>query len=333
MALQAEQTVSHGVITLALQQADGEELALGLTHLAGIGVQMVDMEPVIAPLVTHIALRLGNLIGVVREGIVDAAGVDIQILAQVLHGNAGTLNMPAGITNAPRRIPLQRLILKLGLGEPQNEVVLILLVGVLFHALTDAHCQIFFIVVAEDIVLIQRGGVKVDIAAGKIGLAIVQQLLHHLDVGINAVGSRLHHIGALNVQLLAIGKEGVGVELCNIHNSLVLTLCALEHLILAGVGIAGQVTHVGDVHNTLNRIANIAQSLFQHILHNVGAEVTDMGIVIDRGAAGIHLDQFGIIRNKQFLLMRKRVIQIHRNSSNVLFKIHLRWNRQLQGCS
>ncbi len=45
---------------------------------------MVDMEPVIAPFMTQIAFRLGDLIGVVGESIVNAAGVDIQILPRCL---------------------------------------------------------------------------------------------------------------------------------------------------------------------------------------------------------------------------------------------------------
>ena len=154
MALQAEQTVGHGVIAPLLQQAHGEELALGFAHFAVVRIQMVDMEPVIAPLVTQIAFGLCNLVGVVGEGVVNAAGMDVQILPQMLDGDAGAFDVPAGITHAPGRVPFQRLILKLALGEPEDEVVLVLLVGVLFHALPDAHREIFLVVVVEDVILL-----------------------------------------------------------------------------------------------------------------------------------------------------------------------------------
>ena len=36
----------------------------------------------------QVALRLGDLVGVVGEGVVDAAAVDVQVLPQVLHGDA-----------------------------------------------------------------------------------------------------------------------------------------------------------------------------------------------------------------------------------------------------
>src|SRR5699024_284258 len=87
VGLQAEEPVGQRVIALGLQEAHREELALGFGHLAGGGVEVVDMEPVVAPLVPQVALRLGDLVGVVGEGIVNAAAVEIQIFAQVLHGD------------------------------------------------------------------------------------------------------------------------------------------------------------------------------------------------------------------------------------------------------
>ena len=46
------------------------------------------MEPVVAPLVSQISLRLRYLVGMVRESVVDAAAVDIEILAVVFHAYA-----------------------------------------------------------------------------------------------------------------------------------------------------------------------------------------------------------------------------------------------------
>ena len=71
------------------------------------------MEPVIAPLVSEISLGLRDLIGVVRKGVVDPAAVDIEIFAEVLHAYAGALNVPAGISHAPRAVPFEFLIVKL----------------------------------------------------------------------------------------------------------------------------------------------------------------------------------------------------------------------------
>ena len=303
MALQAEQPVGHGVIALLLQQGYRQEFALGLGHFAVIGIQVVDMEPVVAPLVAQIALGLCNFIGMVGERVVDAAAVNIQILAKVLHGNAGALDVPAGIAHAPGRIPLEGLILKLGLGKPKDKIIFVPLVYILFHALPDADSQIFLVMVVEYIILFQRRSVKVHVAAGNIRLPLVQQGLHHMNILRDAVSGRLHHIGPFDVQFITISKKSIGVKLGNLHNGFVLPAGALEHLVLAGVRVRSQVTHIGDVHHPLDVVAIIAQCLFQHILHDVGTQVADVGIVVHRWAACVHFHNVGVVRNEQFLLV------------------------------
>ena len=76
--------------------------------------------------------------------------------------------MPARISDAPGGIPLERLILELGLREPEDEVVLVLLVLVLLHALAHADGEVFLVVVVEDIVARELARVEVHIAAGDI---------------------------------------------------------------------------------------------------------------------------------------------------------------------
>ena len=79
-----------------------------------------------------------------------------------------------------------------------------------------------------------------------------------------------------------------------------LALRALEHLVLAGVGVAGEVPHVGDVHHALDVVAEEAQILLQHVLHDIAAQVPDVREVVHGGAAGVHLDEVGIDGDKFF---------------------------------
>ena len=65
------------------------------------------------------------------------------------------------------------------------------------------------------------------------------------------------------------------------------------------------------MHNALDVVADVTQGLLQHVLHDVGAQVTDVCVVVDGRAAGVHLDQIGIVGNEQFLLMGNRIIKIH----------------------
>ena len=165
--------------------------------------------------------------------------------------------------------------------------------------------------VVEDIVALQLAGVEVDVAAGLIGIAGVQQLGDDLDIVVDEAGGRLHHVRALDVQLVAVLEKGVGVVLGDLHDGLVLTLGALEHLVLALVGVGGQVAHVGDVHDAVHIIPGVAQILLQHVLHDVGAQVADVGEVIYGGAAGIHLHMAGGMGLEFILAMGGGIVQIH----------------------
>ena len=207
MALQAEQAVDQRIVALFFQKRYRQEFTLGFGHLAVRGVQMMDMEPVIAPFVTEIGLRLGNFIGMVRKRIVDAAAMDIHILAQMLDADAGALNMPPRIADAPWRIPFERLIFKLGLGKPEDKIVLVALVFVLLDAFTNADLQILLIMIVEYIVFFQFGGVKVDIAARKIRISLIQQGFYHMDKFRNAVRGRFDNLRYFDVQFFAVGKE------------------------------------------------------------------------------------------------------------------------------
>ena len=114
-----------------------------------------------------------------------------------------------------------------------------------------------------------------------------------------------------SVQLAAVLKEGVGVELGDLHDGLVLPLGALEHLVLAGVRIGAQVAHVGDVHDPVHVVAAVAQEFLQHVLHDVGAQVADVGEVVYRGAAGVHLHAAGGVGPELLFLVGGGIVQIH----------------------
>ena len=159
--------------------------------------------------------------------------------------------MPAGVADAPRGIPLERLILELRLRKPQDEVVLVALVAVLLNALAHADREVFLVEVVENIIFLELGGVKIHVAAGKIGVAGVHELGDYLDVLVDAVRRRLDDVRRLDVELGAVGEERAGIEFRDLHDGLVLALCALEHLVLAFVGVRGQVADVGNVHNAL----------------------------------------------------------------------------------
>ena len=92
---------------------------------------MLYMEPVIAPFMSEITFRLCDLIGVMWENIIHTAAMDIHVLAEMFDTDAGAFNMPSRITDAPWAIPFQCLVFKFGFGEPEHEVCLVFLIGIL----------------------------------------------------------------------------------------------------------------------------------------------------------------------------------------------------------
>ena len=116
---------------------------------------MENMEPIITPFVSKVCLTLRYLVGMMRKRIVNTAAMNIKLSTKVLHTDARALNMPTGVSNAPRRIPLERLILKFGFGEPKHEVVLVTLVGILLNALTNAYGKVLLLEIVENIVSIK----------------------------------------------------------------------------------------------------------------------------------------------------------------------------------
>ncbi len=86
---------------------------------------------------------------------------------------------------------------------------------------------------------------------------------------------------------------------------------ALEHLVLAGVGIGGQVPDVRNVHDALDVVAAVAEILLQHVLHDIAAQVADVGKVVDRRAAGVHFEDVGMVGREELFFAGQRVVQVH----------------------
>ena len=67
-----------------------------------------------------------------------------------------------------------------------------------------------------------------------------------------------------------------------------LTLCALKHLILTCIAIAGKMANVGDVHNSGNLVTDVSKIFLKHVLHSIGTKVADVCKMIYGRTAGIH---------------------------------------------
>lgn len=106
--------------------SDGDEVLQRLAHLEALDVQMAGVQPVVGPLVAaEEAFRLRDLVVVVRELQVDAAGVHIELAAREaagrVSGHDAALNVPARTTLAPRGIPIWVTLLALCVPPQQQK--------------------------------------------------------------------------------------------------------------------------------------------------------------------------------------------------------------------
>ena len=300
MRLQAEEAVDHGVIALFGKQGEREKFALGFAHFARGGIEVEDMKPIVAPLMPQIGFALRDFVGMVGECVIDAAAVDIEIFAEVLHADAGALDMPAGVADAPRAVPFQFLCVELGLGEPEDKVRFIALIAVFLHALADADGEILLLKVMEDVVLLELGGIEIDVSARLVGVALFNQRFDDLDEVRDAPGCGLDDVGGADIQLFAVLEEAVGIVFRDLHDGFMLALCAFEHFILARIRVGGEVTDVCNIHHAFDVVPREPEVAIQHVLHDIGSEVSDVGEVVDRRSAGIHFHFPRLVRHELF---------------------------------
>src|SRR5205823_13253738 len=105
----------------AAELADLRGVARGLRHLHAVGEQMLSVHPRADDTVAQRSFGLCDLVLVVREDVVDAAGVQIETLAEVARAHRRTLDVPTRIAVTPRRRPHQRGTAGLGV-LPEREV-------------------------------------------------------------------------------------------------------------------------------------------------------------------------------------------------------------------
>ena len=213
--------------------------------------------------------------------------------------------MPAGKPFAPGRIPFH-LPFDPGRGQfPERKIS-----GILFarhHFDAAAGLDIHF-VWPQPSVFGQFGRVKINAVGNDVGKPLFLKFFDQVKLLGDGVGRLDPDVGFLDTQQGQVFFESIGVELRHLPDCLLLALGAFFHLILARVLVAGQMTHVGYVHDMFDLVTVVAQHAFQNIFKNVGAQVANMGIPINRGPTGIDRYQILVDGTKFFNFSGKGVV-------------------------
>ncbi len=269
-----------GAVAAQEEVAEGMEVALGLGHLPAFDEEEADVHPVAGEGLAGGALGLGDLVFVVREHEVFAAGVEVEVLSEEPGGHGGALDVPAGAAVTERGIPGGLIVFD---GFPEGEVT----GGILFVLVEVDACPILDVVevfLGELAVAGITGEAEVPGAVlGLVGDVFGGELLNegdHLGDAIRGVGDVFR---ALDGEGVEVFEEGLLVD--------------------AGVDVDGEidggrvaddlVIDVGDVHDVLRGDALLMEETAEDVDMEKGAEVADVAVVVDRGAAAVHAEGGG----------------------------------------
>src|SRR5437762_2238480 len=137
-------------------------------------------------------------------------------------------------------------------------------------------------------------GVKVDAVGSTIRVAVLLDVGNELDLLADVIGGAAKKRRVLDVERAHVLEERAGIELRDLPRGLAGAPRTLFHLVLAGVGVGGEMAHVGDVHDVRNVIAVPFQHPPEQVLEQESAEVADVLVVVNRRAAGVEPDRTGL---------------------------------------
>ena len=262
-------------------------------------------------LVRH-ALALRNLIFVVREHQVFAAGVQVEALAQKFHGHRRAFQMPSRPPAANGRIPRSFA----GFCRfPQRKIPRrIFLVLVQIDARAVFHPgQIFF---AELAVL--GKGCEPEVPASVLSLVSRSRSGQPLD--------QLHHarnvLGGARDNLRPLDPQRIQI----LEKRLLKFRRVRADRNSRRRGVADDlVVHVGNVHHVANLDPRQLEKAPQHVHLEKRAEVADVAVVIDRGATSVHAQRLAVGGRERVHLSRKSIEKPQSHQSNFLPGKRLKW--------
>ena len=164
------------------------------------------MEPKAAPRMSEISFALRDLVRMVRECIIDAAAVYVKIFAEILQADRRAFDMPAGITHAPRTVPLKLLRIEFRFCEPKRKIGFVAFVFVRADAFTDTDFKVFGVMLVENIVLFNLRSVKIHISSALIRISLFKKDFDHVDEIRDAACCRNNRIRFAYIELHAVVK-------------------------------------------------------------------------------------------------------------------------------
>ena len=214
-----------------------------------------------------------------------------------------------GPTRAPRRFPgglarLRRL--------PQHEIERIALGFV--HLDARAGPQVGQALARQLAVRLElRDGVVHVAVAGRVGVALVDQRLHHRDDLRDELGRARLAIAQPHAERRAVFLVGLDEALGQRLHRLAVLLRALDDLVV----------DVRDVADERDVVARRLEVTAHDVEHDQHARMAEVAVVVDRDAADVHADLARLERLEDFLASGQRVLDLQHGIRSVIGDAHL----------
>ena len=270
----------------------------------------------VEPATTAEGLVLRDLIGVMDFAVIDAAGMDIEGEAEQLFAHDRAFEMPAGGALAPRTVPFHLPCFARRCLAPDGEISRVALaldrVDAALAVLGDSAC--------EAAVILYRRDVEIEPAFEFVAM-FRRNLLAPRDHRLDVLG-RARVLLGLHGETRKVVLEIFLVKFGNVPRALVLARRHLLHLVLAFVGIGGEVTDIGDVDDVGKLVALPLQCAAQRIGKDIGAHVADVLVIVDRRPTAVDA-RFSRVNGPEFLqLAGERIEQLQ---GRVGHETRIRW--------
>ena len=289
----------------------GEAVALGLGHLPPVDRQHVAVDPipnrVFFSMGTHV---LGNLALVVRELEVHAAAMDVEGAAQVFGAHDRALEVPAREADAPRRGPAHQVAVVRLLPEGEVQRVLLFVLAVQGARLV---LQLVDLAAAQGPVVVGLGklaDVEVDAAVGLIGESVGDDLFDHADLLDDVSGGGRFNGRRQDVEHPHHIVEVVRVPLDHLHGLEVLEPGLLANLVFPVVGVARQVTDIGDVPDVAHLVSEVDEIPEDHVEGQEGPHIAEVNIAVHGRTTDVHAHVGRVEGNEAFLFPAQRIADV-----------------------
>ena len=280
-----QQKAHHHRVQSLVQVRKGGEVALGFGHLLAADGQHVVVHPVAGKGVPR-RLGLSDLGLVVRKFQVQPAAVDVEALAQILEAHGAALDVPAGETLPPGRVPAHD-VARLG-QLPEGEVAGVALITP--HLLARAFLLIVEFSARQHAVARPAPNIEIHAARRLVGVTAPDQFLNQCDLFTDVSGGARLDAGPQHVQSAHVVHEAPEILLGHLHRLQLLQAGAGQHLVLAVVGVVLQVAHVGDVAHVTHRVTQVQKVAPDHVEGHLLLGVSHVGVAVDSGSAQVHAD-------------------------------------------